>query len=75
MALTPLVESVKLIMHNDHGTDPSTGKTVFKNATYSKILTQATDSAVYSLAQGIEGLQQPTADAVYKQVKTALIDE
>ena len=74
MALTPVVESTKLIMHNDHGVDPTTGKSITKNATYSKIITGAEDSAVYALALGIDQLQNPTCDAVYKDVRTALMD-
>ncbi len=75
MAMQSILESTTLRMHDDYGMDPQTGKAITKNHSYSKILKNAEDSAIYALAQAIDGLTEPTTDAVYAVRVTSLIDD
>ena len=72
MAMQSVLESTKLRMTDNYGVVE--GKTVTKQHTYSKIRTTAADSEIFALAQAIDGLTEPTTDAVHAIRVSALSD-
>ena len=72
MAMQSVLESTTLRMTDNYGVVD--GKTVTKQHSYSKIRTTAGDSEIYALARAIDGLTEPTTDAVYAVRVTALTE-
>ena len=70
--MASILESTKLVMKDNYGVVE--GKTVVKSHTFSKIKSNADDSALFELAQAIDGLNTPTCDEV-KAVRTTSITE
>ncbi len=72
MAMQSVLESTTLRMTDNYGVVE--GKTVTKTHSYSKIRTSAADSEIWALARAIDGLTQPTTDAVYAVRVSALTE-
>ena len=72
MAMQSVLESTTLRMTDNYGVVE--GKTITKTHSYSKIRATAGDSEIYALARAIDGLTEPTTDAVYAVRVTALTE-